>query len=119
MKEIPCTTVKEFKANIKTNQELTFIDKDGNKVDDEAIVTTGMTVKVGNDNQYTLIVKGDIDGNGKLSIGDYAKMKLHYVKIKKLTDLELKAADINYDNKFSIGDIAKTKLVLIGLSEKI
>lgn len=119
MKQIPCTTVKEFKENITTNQKVVFIDKDGNEVNDEAIVTTGMTLKVGNKMQYTLIVTGDIDGNGKISVNDYANMKLHFIKKKELTGINLKAADVNYDNDLTMSDAAKMKLVLVGLSEKL
>ncbi len=111
------TTVDEFKKNITTNQVLTFFDKEGNPLEQNSIITTGCKLKVGKSLEYTLIVKGDIDGDGAITINDLAKMKLHLIEIDTLTGNALKAADVDKDNKVTINDLAILKLALIGLME--
>ena len=112
-KIIPSTTVKNFKANMETNMELTVTDAKGNALDDSAIVGTGMKLKAEN-LEFLLIVAGDIDGDGNIGINDIAQVKLHYIDKEVLTGIQLKAADADTDNSFSINDIAKMKLTYIG-----
>ena len=60
-KVLPNTTVSSFKQNIKANKDIVMDKKDNE------IVETGTRVKVG-ETEYTIIVIGDIDGNGKYEI---------------------------------------------------
>jgi len=75
-KQIPYLLDKEFKQNVEANREITIIDNNGNKLEEDDIIGTGMTVKVGEELEYTLIVIGDINGDGKITITDIAKLKL-------------------------------------------
>ncbi len=113
----PETTVSKFKENVETEQEMVFLDKNGNTLAEDSIVATGMTLKVGSDLEFTLIVTGDLDGNGKITITDFAKMKLHFIEIKLLEGNELKAADINGNGDVTISDFAQMKLIMIGSME--
>lgn len=108
------TTVSVFKTNVKTQQSMVFKDKDGNLLEDTSIIKTGDTLQVDSKN-YTLIVTGNIDGNGTIGTNDIAKLKLHYIEMegKELTGIELIAADMDYDGKISLIDLAKLKLILI------
>ncbi len=72
----PKTTVAQFKENVTTKQALVFTDKEGNILNDNDILGTGMKVKVGETLEYTLIVIRDIDGDGEITINDLAQMKL-------------------------------------------
>ena len=116
----PSTTVAMFKQNIvlenvTTNPQMVFLDKDGNTLTDESVLGTGMTVKVGETLEYTLIVTGDINGDKEVTIDDLAEIKLHLIDYKKLEGIKLKAADIDYDGEITINDVACVKLVIIGL----
>ncbi len=66
---------------------------------------------------FTLVVTGDIDGNGEITITDFAQLKLHEIEQTLLTGVSLKAADIDANGEITITDLAQLKLVLIGLSE--
>ncbi|MCI8309463.1 MAG: hypothetical protein HFJ45_04585, partial [Clostridia bacterium] len=110
------TTVKEFKENIDAKEELIVSNKDGIKLDDNNIVTTGSKLKVG-EKEYIIIVKGDIDCDGEITINDLAKIKLHYIEKKLLEEIPVKAADIDGDEEITINDLAVFKLLLIGLRE--
>lgn len=67
------------------------------------------------DKPQVVIKKGDVDGDGKITVNDLAKIKLHCIEKELLTGDRLKAADIDGDGKVTVNDIAQIKLVLIGL----
>lgn len=115
----PYTTFGNFKSNVETNQELVLRDRAGNLLDsDSYCLATNMTLTVGGEKTYTLVVIGDIadiDGNGMVTVTDLAQLKLHYIELELLPEIALKAADINGDDQITITDLAQLKLVLIGL----
>ena len=113
----PNTTVSIFKNNVQTYQEMVFTDKDGNVLTDDSIIGTGMKLQVGKTLQFTLIVTGDIDGNGEITITDLSQLKLHQIEKTLLTGAKLKAADIDGNGEITITDLAQLKLVLIGIKE--
>ena len=55
-----------------------------------------------------------MDGNGKITITDLAKLCLHYIDKELLKDEYKEAADVDGNNKISINDLAKLQLILIG-----
>ena len=57
--------------------------------------------------EYTLIVSGDLNKDGKVSIIDLMKMKRYIIANNELTELELKAGDINDDGKIDIIDVMR------------
>lgn len=71
----------------------------------------------GNQDVSNTRIRGDIDGDGRVTIKDLAKLKLHLIELKLLEGDELKAADIDMNNKITINDIAQLKMALIGLLE--
>lgn len=111
------TTVGEFKENVGAYPNIIIKDKDGNTVTDSDLVATGMTVEVGESIKRTLVVTGDLNGDGEITVTDLAQLKLHYIEKELLTGASLKAADMNYEGQITITDLAKLKLVLIGSAE--
>ena len=109
------TTVATFKQNVTSHGELVFKDKNGNILTDESVIGTGTTLKVGTTLEYTFIVKGDVDGNGTITLNDLALIKIHLIGKQLLTGVYEKAADIDLNGKVSINDVASLKLILIGL----
>ena len=109
------TTVVEFKQNVEANREITIIDNNGNELEDDDIIGTGMTIKVGEELEYTLIVMGDINGDGKVTITDIAKIKLHIIKKEILTGTKFIAADLNNDKELTITDLARIKIIFLGI----
>ena len=112
----PETTVNHFKQNVETEQSMVFLDKDGNELNENDVLATGMTLKVGT-LEFTLIITGDINDDGRIGLVDFAKLKLHYIEKELLTGNALKAADIDGNGAVSINDLAQIKLVLIGSME--
>lgn len=113
----PKTTVNMFKQNVEAVGDLVFTDKNGNVLGDNDVIGTNMKLQVGDTLNFTLVVTGDIDGNGQLNITDLAQLKLHYIGKTLLTGTSLKAADIDGNGELTITDLAQLKLVLIGKKE--
>ena len=111
------TTVARFKENIVTNKEITIIDKNGNVLEEDRIIATGMTLKLDEDIEYTLVVTGDINQDGRVSVTDLAKIKLHIIDKNILQDCNYLAGDINGDGRITVTDLAKIKQIIIGKTE--
>lgn len=110
------TTVDNFKTLISVNRTIHIVDKEGIEQTGENIVATGMKIKADNENEeYRIVVIGDLNGNGIRDIGDLAKAKLHTIDIELLENEYLQAFDVDKDGEISINDIAILKMSLIGL----
>ncbi len=104
-KVAPKTTVDEFKKNIKVDGEITVMDKDGKVLEDDTKLVTGMTVKIGDTTQYTIIVTGDVNEDGEADFQDILKINKHRLEKEKLDGANLKAGDVNQDGKTDFQDI--------------
>ena len=62
-----------------------------------------------------VIKKGDVSGDGKISIVDHAAVKRQLLGVKNLEGTAVKAADINGDGKISVVDLAAIKRHLLGV----
>ena len=68
------------------------------------IFGTGAKVKIG-EQEYTLVVLGDVNGDGAINTGDTFLMKQIIMEVKKCENEWTKAAaDINNDGKINTGD---------------
>ncbi len=116
---LPKTTVKEFKENVEIEgeQDIVFVDSRGNVLTDDSLITTDTTMKLADNSQFTLEVTGDIDGDGKITVNDLARLKLHLIKVEQLSKTKANAADFDKNEECGIGDMADMKLILIGLKK--
>lgn len=112
---LPGADVGSLKANLNATKDIKITDKDGNSLEDTSKLTTGMKV-IMDEKEYVISVIGDIDGNGDITLTDFAKLKAHYIESDKLSGAFLKSADINKDGNVGLDDLAKLRLVLIGLA---
>ena len=103
------TTISDFVEKMNIREEYTILDNEGNVVSDDEIVKTGMKLKLESGKEYDLIVRGDINGDGKVTLTDLSKLILHYNGMKGfiLDGAPCKAADMNYDDKVSLTDISQ------------
>ncbi len=93
-------TVSQWKALF--DGEVTFTDGMGNVLADEDIVATGDTVICG-DATYTVAVKGDLDGDGRVTALDYMMLKRHVMGTYRLTRESYQAAMIYSDKVNALG----------------
>lgn len=71
----------------------------------EELLGTGYIVE----DKYTVIKKGDCNGDGKIMPSDYVLIKNHILNIKKLNKNEQIAADVNKDGKIMPSDYVLVK----------
>ena len=102
----PNTTYNEFVKNIQTNQ--TYTVKEGSKIiSGTNIIKTGQVLTTQTGKQYTLVVMGDLNGDGKIGIIELARIsKIGSGKIKDYKEIEKMAIDANADGKINILDLA-------------
>ncbi len=115
--------LKEAIAIAGSTGEVTvsFVNAKGEDLTDTDIVTTGTAVTVLEDGikqvSYTVLIYGDTNGDGKISSGDYVKIRQELLKGNMLTDIFLEAADTNHDGKVSSGDYVRIRQFLLGRLE--
>ena len=86
---------------------------DGNTLDGAPeSLATGYIV----DDRYTVIKKGDTNGDGQVSPADYVKIVNHIMGVSHLTDIMKSAADINNDNNITPADYVKVVNQIMGYS---
>jgi len=107
------TSVKEEKIKYRIEEE-NIVMIPGLAINDISESATG-ELKTGakitvDDKEYTVVVKGDTNGDGKPSAGDYVLIKNYIMdSIGLEKEIEKSAADVNGDGKVSVGDYVLIK----------
>ena len=113
---LPNTTVGDLKDNLTGGENTTIKDKDGNTIS-SGNIGTGSTVTTPSGDVYTVIVKGDLNGDGKFTTTDISKLKLHLIDLEVLQEPYKTAADVSKDGLISSTDLAKFKKAITGIEE--
>lgn len=84
------------------------------------VVCTGNKLAVYQNNtlvkSYTIIVKGDVNGDGKVGMGDLVKVNRHILKLNTLEGIQALAADVNdSQGTVTMGDLVKINRCILGL----
>lgn len=96
-------------SNIKAVAKDAIIKKGDTVIADTANVGTGYTL-TSDGKSYTIVVLGDVNGDGKASAGDYVLIKNHIMQTNLIKDsANQNAADVNKDGKISAGDYVLIK----------
>jgi len=109
-------TYKELMNNIDTNMNVVLKESNGTKVtSNSSILKTGMKLSVGN-NTYNVVIKGDMSGDGKMSITDLSQMRYHLAQAKgKIKSGAYKqAGDMNDKDGVTITDLSQMRKKLAG-----
>jgi len=100
-----------LKENLETNAtEINIYDKNNEKLTDNDLVGTKMKLELKRGDKqksYTLIVRGDVNGDGEANINDIFAINSHRLGMKLLTGEYLEAADVNGDGTADVKDIFK------------
>ena len=76
-------------------------------------IGTGFTIKY-NGTAYTVIKKGDVNSDGKVTSSDYVKIKNYIMGKGSLSSVSKSAADVNQDGKVTSSDYVKIKNYIMG-----
>ena len=85
----------------------------GSKQVTSGLVGTGMTA-VSSGGSVTIVVTGDVSGDGKITITDVVKLQKSVVGSASLTGAYAKAGDISGDGKITITDVVQAAQVTVG-----
>lgn len=109
------TTRAEFEKQLGFITKFT-ITRNGEEISEDNIIATGDVLTTEAGDSYTLIVTGDVNRDGKVTIHDIIKIRIYLVLKNNLDEIELIAADSNLDGKpINISDLVRVRiLVLMG-----
>ena len=101
-------TIEDLRNNFET-EGLVFLDSKGNVLNDYDVVRTGMQVVLYNSNNeiidlLTVVLKGDLDGNGAVNISDYTEIYYHIMGKKQVNAEYLLSALVTDDQLVNIAD---------------
>lgn len=105
----PETTVSQFIKNCKTNGTIKVLNSKGEALKDTDLVGTNMKIQVTKGKEQinlTLVVMGDLDGNGLVTVTDLSGINQAVLKTIELKDAVFKAADLDDNNEITVTDLS-------------
>ena len=91
-------TVENLKQKITTDLELQFVNNKGDILGEEDVIGTGSKIQVKENGnillEYTIILYGDVNGDGKINSVDLLVLQRHILEIEPLEEIYTKAANI-------------------------
>ena len=79
------------------------------------IFGTGAKIKIG-ETEYTLVMLGDVNGDGLVKSKDYMMIKNYIMGTLELSEAEKKAADVNKDGEIKSKDYMMIKNHIMNIS---
>ena len=110
-------TVEALLSSI-TGNEFVKVYNGTSVVSASGVLCTGYVVKLEAEGKVlqtlTVVVTGDINGDGKITLTDYVQLRSHLIGKSTLKSCYFHAADINGDGNVTLTDYVKMKSHLIG-----
>ena len=100
------TNLETFKENISTEIGYTVENMEGIELKRTDVIGTGYKLITETGKQYILIVTGDLNSDGKITLTDMSILRKHYLQVESLQGEYLKAADMDNNDKISLNDIS-------------
>lgn len=105
------TKIGELNLDIDSNYVVKTYDKDGNEKTD-GVYVTGDKIEIHlNDDvlcEYTIVIRGDVDGDGSVSYNDVLLIASHLIKENVIIgNAYLYGADFDFMNNIDINDVIK------------
>ena len=114
------TTISQFLMQIH-EAEYVQVYQNGNLVTSDALIATGMEVRLVVNGQIiktlTAVVTGDINGDGNITLSDMLMVKSHILGKSTLSGAAALAADTNDDEALSITDFLQIKAHVLGKNQ--
>ena len=112
------TTVGQLLDGINEKVYVTVFNADGTVADSNALAATGMVAKLIVNGQVidvvTVVVTGDVNGDGKITITDMLAVKYHILEKTALVGAYKSAADTSNDDRVTITDFTQIKYSILG-----
>ena len=85
----------------------------------DTLVGTGDKFTTTDGTEYTVVVYGDVDGNGRINALDALQVEKSNVNMLTLDDVQKEAADVKNDARVNSLDSLAIKRYVVGLSESV
>jgi hypothetical protein len=115
------TSVSVLKAQLINDGATIKVYNSGGQEYTGNAVGTGMTVRLVVNgsilDELRILVRGDVNGDGQISVADYALSRLDILKLKGLTGIYATAGDVNRDGKRNVTDYTSIRLDILNLQK--
>ena len=116
------TSAADFIKNFGVKDGTAKLFSSNGKEKNSGVITTGDQIAVYDKKgvqrlKYNIIIFGDTNSDGKISIVDLARVQKHLLGLTTLKGNQSTASDANRDGKLSILDLARVQKHLLGLTE--
>ena len=111
-------------TNISPGKTVSDLDSDAKRINSSASVSgpsgalgTGNKITISNgkeSKEYTVIIYGDANGDGKISIADLLRVQKIILNAVNVSDPYMKAADNNKDGRVTIVDLLRVQKHILG-----
>jgi hypothetical protein len=112
------TTVQSLLCQFD-NIELEILDKNGDEIAEDAPVGTGATINLYSGNvlvdSVTVMILGDVDGNGSVNATDYARIRSVFDGNFRLDSFEAVAADVDENGVIDTTDYLRIKAYFLNI----
>jgi len=116
----PGTSVDSLVKNAKSKYTVTVTNASGSTISGSTKIGTGSKVKVNTGSttyEYTVIIYGDLNGDGSINSADLLKMRQHLLETNKLSGVFLTAGNTNRDSSgINSSDLLKMRQHLLETS---
>lgn len=108
------TKVEQFAKKFNLSTEYT-IKRNNNNLLKTDIIATGDILQLKNGSEYTIIVAGDINRDGKVTTYDLSTFRRYILNLREFDKLEEMAADINVDKQeLGVKDYTRMRIEILG-----
>ncbi len=115
------TTTKQFtdRMGLSALMSIKLLGADGSAKESGSVMKTGDIVRVYDRNgglyfEGTVLLYGDVNGDGLLRMSDLIKIRNHVLGDKMLEGIYLEAADCNHDGNIRMSDLIKVRNEVLG-----
>ena len=113
----PYSTVKSFLDQITIPFSYKLYNVVGDELSQDSLVGTGTQLVLDGSMRYTLVVTGDLTGDGKLLSSDVLILKRHLVKTETISGIYAKSAEFNLSSSSPLTDLLQLQMATIHLIE--
>ena len=89
-------------------------DINGNAISGEQIVATGSIISFVGGESYSIVVYGDVSGDGKINSADLLSIQKHLLGTNTLSGVNLESAQLDSNNVINSADLLKLQQYLLG-----
>lgn len=117
------TTLKKMTDKIKSSNEnctVVIIGADGTELNGESVIGTGCVLEItdaSGTSKYTIIIRGDINSDGKVNLQDLLLVKKNILGMNTLEGNMLKAAMINGETEVTLKTYLAIKKYILGMQD--